>query len=286
MAVEKDFELLDDYLANRLGEQEKTAFEQKLESDPDLKREFNLQRDLVKSIKNARVAELKAILNTTPVPPISGGENTVVIKVAVWSVVAALIATGLYFYLKSETEIERQQPVSTEIATPEQKDAATTEKTESVKATDESGVTEQMVTPKKKATPQQEAESQPAEETQQPVLDVFDPSEETEPNTAEAQAEENGAKSSRGLSIPVETDRSNKKYNFHFQFKDGKLFLYGPFEQNLYEILEFFSGEKRTVFLYYNNNYYLLGEGDSKVKPLQPISDANLIKKLKEYRGN
>jgi hypothetical protein len=87
-------------------------------------------------------------------------------------------------------------------------------------------------------------------------------------------------------SIAVDVDRDNRKYSFNYQFKDGKLVLYGPFERNLYEILEFFSDEKRTVFLYYKNNYYLLKEDNENVKELTVINDPALIKKLKEYRGN
>jgi hypothetical protein len=78
---------------------------------------------------------------------------------------------------------------------------------------------------------------------------------------------------------------TNKKYNYHYQFKDGKLFLYGPFEKELYEIMEFFNEEKRTLFLYHNENYYLLKDNSTSLKPLNPIQDTELLNKLKEYRN-
>jgi hypothetical protein len=87
-------------------------------------------------------------------------------------------------------------------------------------------------------------------------------------------------------SIAVEIDTKNKKYDFHYQFKDGKLFLYGPFENDLYEILEFFSDDKRTMFLFYQENFYLLKDDNEKLKPLGAIQDPSLIKKLKDYRKN
>ena len=62
--------------------------------------------------------------------------------------------------------------------------------------------------------------------------------------------------------------------------------LYGPFEQNLYEIMEFIGEEKRTVFLYYQDNFYLLKDDTEKLKPLGVIHDQALIRKLKEYRKN
>ena len=50
--------------------------------------------------------------------------------------------------------------------------------------------------------------------------------------------------------------------------------------------MEFFSDNKRTVFLFYKDSYYLLNEEDEKIKPLAPINDPTLIKKLKDYRGS
>jgi hypothetical protein len=49
--------------------------------------------------------------------------------------------------------------------------------------------------------------------------------------------------------------------------------------------MEFFSGNKRTVFLYYKDSYYLLNEENETIKPLAPINDPSLLKKLKDYRG-
>jgi hypothetical protein len=86
--------------------------------------------------------------------------------------------------------------------------------------------------------------------------------------------------------LPVSIDKNNKKYSFHYQIRDGQIFLYGPFEKGLYEIMEFFSENKRTIFLFHQNNYYLLNDETEKVRPLAPITDPVLIKKLKEYRAN
>jgi len=86
--------------------------------------------------------------------------------------------------------------------------------------------------------------------------------------------------------MTVKTDANNKKYNFHYQFKNGELYLYGPFDKKLIEIMEFFSDNKHTVFLFHENKYYLLNEASDKVKPLTAITDPALIRKLKEHRGN
>ncbi len=136
--------------------------------------------------------------------------------------------------------------------------------------------------PAPKASTPATAEEQPAVEPS--TLDVFDPSQDAE-SAEQAAAEEIGPKVSTKSSIAVETE-VDKRYNFHYQFRDSKLFLYGSFEKNFYEIMEFFSNNKRTMFLYYKDNYYLLSDVDQKVKPLKPINDAALLKKLRDYRGN
>src|SRR5690348_13754907 len=105
MALESDFELLDDYLSNRLNESDKLAFEKKIEGDPELKQELKVQQEFVDGIRNARVAELKSMLNNVPVPPISN-PTSVLIKAGTWTVVTGLVITGVYFYFSgNESEL-------------------------------------------------------------------------------------------------------------------------------------------------------------------------------------
>ena len=57
-----------------------------------------------------------------------------------------------------------------------------------------------------------------------------------------------------------------------------------PTTHDYYEILEI-HGDKHSVFLFYKEHYYLLDEKQSKITALEPINDAVLLKKLKEYQG-
>jgi hypothetical protein len=281
MATERDFELLDDYVANRLSEGDKSAFEKKLEGDPDLQRENMIQQRLVKAIKDARIAELKTMLNNTPIPAGDPGGTSVVAKIAMGTFVAGLVATGVYFYFNQEEESVQKETV--ELKSENQDEIITTDPiAESPKA--ENTETEKTVVESGKVkTPAKEENTA----GKKPVISVYDPSDEIE-NTADVEEPATERRNSvRGgaPSIAVQVESENRKYNFNYQFAGGKVILYGPFEKNLYEILEFFSDEKRTVFLYYKDKYYLLKEDDS-VNELSPITDVNLIKKLKEYRGN
>lgn len=297
MASERDFELLDDYLANRLSGEEKASFERRMETDSDLKNEFKLQQSLIEGIKRARVVQLKATLNNVAVPSI-GPQTSVVTKIATSLVVAGVVGTGLYFFLNSEDKekVVEQQIVNDDKKAAEKEPEPLREQVtaDPDAATIAPGTSESSIVKKKeeilreKKTTTQAASQEQANEPAQRKLDVFDPTEDGEIGRASTRESDgkSGAGTVKNTTIAVEIDNSNKKFNFHYQFKDDKLFLYGSFEKNLYEIMEFFGDDnKRTVFLFYKDNYYLLNEENQKIKPLVPITDQTLIKKLKESRG-
>jgi len=290
MATERDFELLDDYLSNRLSPEEKALFEQKLSADSELSNEMTVQQELVKGIQNARVAELKAMLNNVPVTPLPNPGTSVLVKLAVGTAVVGVVATGIWYFNK-----EKAAPTVSTIETPAETkdDEVTGEETE---------ITPLITTPQEEsqaeAKPQQKAESseettgqkavtKPEVKSTKPEISVYDPttedSEGTEDHINQAESEP-GALGKAEPSMAVSVDRTSKAYSFHYQYKDGKLFLYGPFEANLYEIMEFFSNNKRTVFLHYKTDYYLLKEVDDKIRPLTAITDPALITRLEESR--
>jgi hypothetical protein len=290
MALEKDLELLDNYLAGRLDPTERQAFEHKLKTDPGLKGELEFQQQLVEGVKKARVAELKAMMNNIPVPAVHGTETaTVVSKIALWTVVAGIVATSIYFFVTNDESVN---PDPVQAIQP-------TEKPEEVKSQDtvvpddsqEPIREEAPVVSDEKASSEEKPLKSPAtpkkkeSESSEPAINVYDPTTETE--ELSIQLEEGKTPTlSKTPSIAVEVDSQNKKYDFHYQFRDNKLTLFGPFEKNLYEIMEFFNDDKRTMFLYYQDNFYLLKDDSEKMKPLGLIQDPALIKKLKEYRRN
>ena len=291
MATEKDFELLDDYLSNRLGGEEKIDFEKRLEMDDSLRNELHLQRDLVEGIKMARIAELKGILNQTVIPP--NTTSTIAVKTSLWIVAAIVVGTGLYYLINQESEVvaPEQQTIVNEETIPGSQQAVeddsqidkSMEEVDSILA-DKTETTTGDIEQEKSAQPTQPVTVQPIP-VRPPSLDPYDPTEELDGDSDKPEIMEEITPSSiTTSSILVETDNTNKKLDFHYQFNDGKLFLFGSFEKDLYEILEFFNNNQRTVFLYYNSNFYLLDEAQIKPVPLKPIADQSLIQKLSEYR--
>lgn len=275
---------MDDYLSNRLSAEDKAAFEQQVQADPQLAQELDLQKNLVDGIRQARAVELKSMLNNVPVSPINGG-SSMLMKVGTWAVVAGLVVTGIYFYSTQGEESVTGEPKMLSVQKPEVKPAVS-----EVPETETEPVTEKKEEPAskveekvKKADPQPEPSPAPAK-----PLDVYVPAEEaTDEKTKQYEREqiENIKKSFVTSSIEVETDTMSKKYSFHYIFKNGKLILYGAFEKNLYEILEFIGDDKRTVVLFYKSNYYLLDIDKTQPTKLTPIHDQKLLKMLKAQRG-
>jgi hypothetical protein len=294
MAAERDLELLDDYLANRLDGNTRSAFEQKLETDPGLKSELELQQQFINGIKKARVAELKAIMNNVPIPAAQTGGTAVAAKVAVWAVVAGIVGTSIYLFLNQpeetlpvtpETKIEQQEKEIPATPSDSSQEVPTQPHEVSPVVSEEESSSEQQPAESPKATRKNKKTKE--EPAKNPKVDVYDPTkEEINNEPAQPEANDGSIPAITHDDVAVEIDSDNKKYTFHYQFKSGKLFLYGPFEKNLYEILEFFSDDnKRTLFLFYKEEYYLLKDDNQRLKPLNAIQDPALVKKLKEYRN-
>ena len=287
MASERDIELLDDYLSNRLDPESRAAFEDKLKTDPTLQTELELQQQFITGIRKARVADLKSIMNNIPVPPASTGSG-IAAKVALFTAVTGVVGMSVYFYFKADKDEPRRAPEMEQVEPP----ARTEEKPEEAdNAGDHSAVVPKEPSsagqrPISVPEPVDEEAETPQSEPAQPKVDIYDPSEEMEDEgSVLTDIEGKPGTWSHRPAIEVVVDGASKKYSFHYQFKDGKLFLYGPLQKDLYEILEIFSDEKRTMFLYHENQYYLLKDGSENVTPLSPIGDPTLIRKLNEYRN-
>jgi hypothetical protein len=276
MALEKDLELLDNYLANRLSEHDRVDFEKKLETDPELKNELTFQQSLVEGIRNARAAELKTMFNTIPVPPYLS-QGAITTKIIASLLVAGLVASGIYYLITQDEASE-----VTVIEQPEQLSDNGIERSESVEDTATTTVTPIITetTNTKENTVTKETtvtQLKKADKSSTATLDA----------TLKRERELVKVVSSTFVtsSTEVVTDNSLLNYTFHYAFKNKKLMLYGSFEQSQYQILEFITADEHVFFLNYKGNYYLLDDKNNTPTPLMPIKDPQLLKQLKEFRA-
>lgn len=269
-----NFEKIDDYLSQRLSAEERASFEQALSGDAALRKELALQEKIVGAVRQARAAELKQMLQQVPVP--SSGWSAGQVAAGVLTVAA--VATGVYFYFQSE-QPETQLPSTPEMTVqPDSGPAPVQPETQP----------ETEVTPAPEAEKKASTTSRPQQKispVQKPDIQVEDPSAEfTETKEPQEAPEAPAAHVELTVSkLDVVTQPADKKYSFHYQFTQGKLHLFGPFDKNLYEILEI-NGDSHAVFLFYKENYYLLDEDQLAIMPLTPIRDGKLLQMLREYR--
>lgn len=85
---------------------------------------------------------------------------------------------------------------------------------------------------------------------------------------------------------PIDIKTFNRASDeIRYKYFDGKLFLYGDFKKEPYEILEINSKSARQIYLYYTDKYYHV-EVTDEVKTLRPILGDKLINELKIIRNN
>lgn len=270
------FELIEDYLTNRLDDGARRAFEHQMQGDPQLQAEVKMQQGIIEGVKSARAAELKAMLNNVP---ISGATSSALTgKIAIATISTVIIGTALYFGLKTSPAEQPQveQPTIEESISQN----TTPQQVESITESTEEPTQEEAKAPKKVPAPKTNA-AKPAS----PKIDVMDLTADMEDNKEDNAPLLTSDKPQISTStLEVETDNTNKTYSFHYQFKDGKLVLYGPFDGSLYEIIEI-NGGSHHVFLYYKNSYYHVDELEQQITPLIMIRDFELLSKLEAFRN-
>ncbi len=274
----ENFELIDKFIGGHLNDLEKQEFEQQLLSDPVLQNDVAFQKQIVEGIKKARISEIKAMLNQVPV----GG--AVQLGLATGKIITGIIAVGtitasLLYFKPWETTLPPNEKLEIPKAKSKKEDPSLN-LGKAIIAPKENKITLTPIESKAK-----KEVSIPKSRAVQPKIEVIDPTEEINNSDVKAKSHSDNARAHVEAShIAVETNSSNSKYPFHYQFKEGKLILYGNFDKDLYEILEV-HGDSHAVFLFFGGNYYSLKDKQSTILPLIVISDPQLIKKLNEYRS-
>ncbi len=279
-------ELINAYLDNELPDAERTRFEQRLNQEPQLQQELGLHKDIIEGIRNARKADLKHRLDNVPVGGAAGWSTA---KVLTAIAVVAITAVTIYFlYPESNTADKALTDTSsveqTEVPVPEAKETLPVEEeTEEPAAENTDQNTEEIVKPETAQPAEEVVEKQP--ENKRPVIAPSFENEEIQ--RADVTAPDGAVLGEvvTGVSnVEVEIERNMKNLDFHYAFDNNTLKLYGNFDDDLYEILEFNSNKGKRWFLSYQGKYYGLDSASSGVTPLKEISDQKLLNVLKSIR--
>ncbi|MGE0590543.1 MAG: hypothetical protein AB7O48_18325 [Cyclobacteriaceae bacterium] len=276
------FELIDDYLTNRMDEAARVNFEQRMEADSQLKAEVSLQKGIIEGVKQARVAELKTMLNNVPV---GGSSGALTGKIALATLSAGILGTVLYFAFQGEDKpqaITETEPIAVE--TPATQPEIIEEETTPATEQQEEVAKENQIVEKKNSAGVRKLEATKPASPKIEVMDLTTEMGQDNEETSAAPPVHTSKPVVSASSVEVETDNTNKTYPFHYQFKNDKLVLYGPFDSSLYEIIEI-NGGKHNLFLYYKDSFYHLDEKEHLIVPLIMIRDTELLSVLERYRN-
>lgn len=267
---EKDLERIDQYLTNQLSDADRSAFDADLEANSELKREFQMQQDIVALVRDARKLQLKQQLSNIPTP---NGNSYMGYSAAILG--SAILGTILYFATRSSSDdsIVQNNPEIT--LTP------TIEKVDTVQNPEVK--TETIAEVQKDSNPvKPKPELQPQTATKPVVLPTI-PDEENEVQSATSNPEP-----PTGHQTAVEPEEAivtnvveGSRYKFHFQLDGSSLHLYGQFNKGTYKILDFIDEQtgKRATYLYYDKVFYGLTPNNVP-EQLQPVQDPVVIKRL------
>ena len=293
--------LVQAYFDNEMSAEERVDFEQLIDRDPNLQEEFNLQKDIIEGIRHYRKAELKAHLSTIPT---GGIVWTTPLRWAVFGGSAVGLSTLAYFLLfpplpSSYSEVNLGDGVVLDLTdnsavparpmvphTPEEiayapEVEATQPEPKPVQQSTVIAITETRTANNDAVaeTPKLEAPTRTIPEYPSQPEFVSEGPEENLPGSIffEQNREE--------YNVEVEYMHT-RKYDFHYQFYNNKLYLYGDFEGQLYEIIEYNNQDGREFYLFFNQTYHKIDQGQREITELTAIENDALIQQLNRARNH
>ncbi len=307
---------LDKYLLGKLSADEKSAMDAQFAADSHLKDDMLLQQDIVHALQAERRMELKNRLDSIEVG--AGGFSTAIgLKIAAGVALVGLLGVGTYFYLNSEALDDAELPVGLielpatdqglALAVPAKPEAAAYP----INNIPENSSTAVIPTPAAEKPVAAPAASQTAsireanelkandtadaaEEVARPQVQVQKPQvlsdfSEKEINGAQQPAEVPVDAMARNREFSTQTievtAQLHERWDFHYQFYDSKLFIYGDFKNKPYEILEINTDGSTSYFLYFERNYYGLKNNQQKLTKLRKLANEKLIRELNITRN-
>jgi hypothetical protein len=279
-------EQIEAYLKGELSHESASVLENEIAKNPILSNELDLQKSIIETIKENRKAELKARLNNIDVQ--SGSQSW-------WkyAAVASLVTSfGAWMYFNASPVIKTEQLEG--VNKTEEKIYSYSESTNNdiALAPNKEVYSEKVV--KNELAVKESASNKTAKKgkkvkDQIPSLPTFDTPEEGKEHQSlnkDLDAPRHNLTSTPHLASTVagvEVVKS-KKHKFHYRYFDTKLFLYGNFDSNTYDILELNTSNGQSLYLKYESKYFSLEQNKTEISKLEQVSDADILKKLEEIQ--
>lgn len=283
-------ERIEAYFNNEIPEADKQQLMQDIESDASLKSEFQFQQGVIDGIKDYRKKELISRLDNIQVA--STGQS-IILKTLGIAGIATVVTIGSYMWInQGEEVIANEETNNTEqlVAQPEENTEKVVDSFEDKSLAEENNPNKEVESVKEEEI----AESDPAKTDKEEIAfipDVVVPNVQ-EPETdstvsldEDLSAPEAIASSTTELSTRSDVQvKLSKKYEFHYQIKNGGLILYGKFNDSPFEVIELKTNQGINSYLYFKNQFYSLTDKSEDINPLVILTNKELIKELEKRR--
>lgn len=281
---------IESYLAGEMNPEEISAFESLIEVNPELRHELQFQTEVIKGIGEVRRAQLLARLDAIEV---SAGwwsviQNSSIIQYVGSAIVVAGFGGAAYWFLNNEPKQVSQDPSDGIIVSaPEyQSESWDFPEIERIEALAEE-TSEQQVEESALEESETKSVKEETKKTFNPVVAVpsagdIEAEKDFVPQGAPTPEDVDKSRVNKTLEVEVvDTNTSRIKYRYYA----GKLYLYGKFQEEPYQILEINSTAGRRIYLYHMNAFYTITPTD-KPTGLMEVTDQKLIQELSILRNS
>lgn len=277
------------FLDNELSGEDLANFNAELAINPALVKELDFQKELIEGIKEYRKTELKARLNDIPVSTALWYGTP--LKIITGILVTAGIGYGIFELMQGiEPKLPEDQQVKIvevePIRTDEPEAITNKHKQEMPEKTgiiaeeqlNKEELQDKDINKKEKSIAVPSApkvltpESFGTEQVTEDDLEIPETSLGSKNEPLESQLE-------------IEIISNKRKYPFHYQVNEGRLLLYGDFDEEPYELLEISINAEKKLYLFFKDKYYEIEETASEATPLQPVSNDSLIRELEKLKN-
>ncbi len=286
------FRLIEAYFDGTIKPTDKTMLEHKVQKDPLLKAEFDLQKSIVEGLEQTRKFQLKQRLNAIDVSvPAPGLISSTTVKWIGSSLVVASLLTALYFWPFSSTSIIPLNLTSNDAVNWGANEEAIMPKNK-LATSQNMPATALFVKPT--VVPDKDLAST-SNITNKALPSVSDLKAEVKPQSLvsfedeklfKAENEKLNSLNARSITAPAiaETEIALlapiAEQKYHYKYFNNKLFLYGNFDEQPYEIVELNNKGNRQLFLSYKEYIYIIEENVTEIDQLSTLKDKMLIKEL------
>lgn len=279
-------EIIEQYIKGKLSGEELIKFQNELLKDQVLQSEVALQKELINSLQQFRKLQLKQRMDNIAV---TSGKSYTGLKIAASIILAGFITYGVSNFSETKTEkklinqsispkTQQKNEQSNNLIsknTPNQ--IETFEKDKIVKGNNLKPVTNAIKPIEASINNDNEFISVNVPEVDSHTSDAHISK---ESNIALPKGEIAQGNNNNTLKAEVIVDGIDKS-KFHYKYFNGKLYLYGEFD-NPYELLEWNSVEGKKLYLKYKTEYYKIKNNQTEAVKLEQISDSKLLNELRQ----